>query len=161
MVSSKRVYNTTGERLHAVTFQNGLPMGGPPGEWRMILIIDADTVSSASLARLLRYNGHAAVVVPSPMEALALLPTRKPAAIILDLTLPHINGIELIKAIRTDKEFDAVPIIVYTADFSQSLAAEAQKCGAADVIVKGTVGTQSLLARIEKHLRDDADRDDP
>ena len=39
----------------------------------MIIIVDADPVSGPSLARLLRYNGHAAEVIPSAMEALALL----------------------------------------------------------------------------------------
>ena len=119
----------------------------------MILIVDADAVSGPSLARLLRYNGHPAEVVGSPMEALALLPTRKPVAIILDLDLPHLSGVRLIKAIRLDRTYDDVPIIVYTGDFSQAMGREAMEAGAADVIIKGTVGTQSLLARIEKFLK--------
>src|SRR4051812_4378394 len=86
----------------------------------MILIVDADVVSGPSLARLLRYNGHAAEVVPSPMEALALLPTHKPAAIIIDLDLPHITGGQMIRAIRSDKTYADVPILVYTGNFSQS-----------------------------------------
>jgi DNA-binding response OmpR family regulator len=121
----------------------------------MILIVDPDPVSAPSLARLLRYNGHAAEVVPSPIEALALLPTRKPALIIVDLALPHLPGLGFIKSIRVDPSFNDVPLIVYTGDFSQDAARDALAAGAADVIVKGTVGTQSLLARIEKHLRDD------
>jgi len=118
----------------------------------MILIVDADAVSAPSLARLLRYNGHPAEVVPSPIEALSLLPTRKPLAIILDLNLLHISGVEFIRAIRADKTYTDVPLIVYTGEFSQRAAQEALSAGAIDVIVKGTVGTQSLLARIEKHL---------
>ena len=118
----------------------------------MILIVDADQVSAPSLARLLRYNGHAAEVVPSPIEALSLLPTRKPLAIILDLHLLHITGVEFIRAIRADAGYNDVPMIVYTGEFSQRAAQEALAAGAADVIVKGTVGTQSLLARIEKLL---------
>jgi two-component system, cell cycle response regulator DivK len=118
----------------------------------MILIVDADQVSAPSLARLLRYNGHAAEVVPSPIEALALLPTRKPNAIILDLHLQHISGIEFIRAIRADASFADVPLIVYTGEFSQTAAHEALAAGAIDVIVKGTIGTQSLLARVEKNL---------
>ena len=125
------------------------------GEADMIMIVDTDAVSAPSLARLLRYNGHPAEVVPSPMEALALLPTRKPVAIILDLNLPHLSGVRLIKAIRSDQTYADVPIIVYTGDFSQAMAREALDAGAADVIIKGTIGTQSLLARIEKFLKND------
>ena len=120
----------------------------------MILIVDADPISAPSLARLLRYNGHAAEVVPSAMEALALLPTRKPGAVILDLNLAHISGLELIQSIRADPSYADVPIIVYTIEYGQEPAREARAAGASDVIVKGTVGTQSLLARIEGHLKE-------
>jgi DNA-binding response OmpR family regulator len=120
----------------------------------MILIVDQDPLSAPSLARLLRYNGHAAEVVPAATEALALLPTRKPEAIILDLNLPHISGLQLIEAIRAGPSYADVPIIVYTAEYGQEKARAAMAAGAVDVIVKGTVGTQSLLARIERHLKD-------
>jgi CheY-like chemotaxis protein len=118
----------------------------------MILIVDGDQVSAPSLARLLRYNGHSAEVVPSPIEALALLPTRKPLAIVAELVLQYLPGVEFIRAIRADAGFGDVPIIVYTGEFSQEAAQEALSAGAVEVIVKGTVGTQSLLARIERHL---------
>jgi len=120
----------------------------------MILIVDADPVSGPSLARLLRYNGHSAEVVPSPTEALALLPTRKPTAVILDVDLPHISGFQFMRALRADPSYADVPMIVYTQDYSQQAANTAKAAGAADVIIKGTVGTQSLLARIEKLLKD-------
>ena len=80
----------------------------------MILIVDADAVSGPSLARLLRYNGHAAEVVPSAMEALALLPIRKPSAIILDTKLPDMGGLAFLRAVHVDPAYRDVPIIVYT-----------------------------------------------
>src|SRR3954471_7653818 len=98
----------------------------------MILIIDADTVSGPSLARLLRYNGHPAEVVPSASEGLALLPTRKPTAIILDLNLPHISGLQFIRAIRAAPTYIDVPIIVYTIEYGHDAAREAREAGAAD-----------------------------
>lgn len=118
----------------------------------MILIVDGDQVSAPSLARLLRYNGHAAEVVPSPIEALALLPTRKPLAIVVELALQYLPGVEFIRAIRADTSYSDVPIVVYTGEFSQEAAHKALAAGAVEVIIKGTVGTQSLLSRIERHL---------
>jgi DNA-binding response OmpR family regulator len=120
----------------------------------MILIVDADGVSGPSLARLLRYNGHAAELVPTPMEALALLPIRKPEAIIVELNhpAPHISGLQFIAAIRADRHFNDVPIIVYTTDYSAEAERGARAAGAQEVIIKGSVGTQSLLARIEAQL---------
>ena len=125
----------------------------------MILIVDADPVSGPSLARLLRYNGHAAEVIPSAMEALALLHTRKPTAIILDTQLPDMQGLVFIRAVHSDPLYSDVPLVVYTGDFSQEVVRESLALGAVEVIVKGTVGTQSLLARIEKHLKENGDSD--
>ena len=120
----------------------------------MILILDADPATGPGLARLLRYNGHAAECVALAAEALALLPIRKPQALVVDLRLPQIGGLEFIRAVRADPTYADVPIIVYTGDFSAAAAEEARRAGATDVIVKGTLGIQSLLARIEKHLTD-------
>src|SRR6185369_3359865 len=110
----------------------------------MILIVDPDSASGESLARLLRYNGHPAEVIPSPMEALALMHTRKPVAIVFELDLPHLSGLQFMQAVRADPCYIDVPLIVYTSDFAADVERGALVAGAADVIIKGTLGTQSL-----------------
>jgi DNA-binding response OmpR family regulator len=118
----------------------------------MLLIVEDDTKLAASLERMFRYSGHDAVAIPSGSEALSLLHIKRPELIILDLVLPGMDGMTLLRAIRTDSSYSNVPIIVYTADFSDEKHRQAMEAGANDFIVKGTVGWDMLIARIEKAL---------
>lgn len=119
----------------------------------MILIVEDDNVVAAGMERVLRFAGHDAVAVHSSTEALALLPVRKPGLIILDIQLPVIDGLTLLRAIRSDPAFARVPIMMYTSDYSKKSEEIARECGAQDFVVKGTVGWESFMARVEQLLK--------
>src|ERR1041385_6861913 len=73
-----------------------------PGIAHMILIVEDEKDFAHSLERFLRFTGLDAVAVNTSGEALDLVNTRKPSLIILDLTLPDIDGMTLLRAIRKD-----------------------------------------------------------
>jgi len=116
----------------------------------MILIVDDDSDTRNSLQRLLAYAGYEAVAVERPLEALSLLGVRAPRAIILDMHLPLMHGLEFLRAIRSDKKFKNTPILVYTSDITHDMETMALAAGANDYIIKGTVGLDSLVQRIDK-----------
>jgi DNA-binding response OmpR family regulator len=118
----------------------------------MILIVEDDIKLAHLLEKLLRYAGHEAVSVQTGMQALSLLLVRRPTLIIIDLDLPTMNGVTLLQSIRADKAFDSVPIVMHTADFSEKSQRECLAKGAQDFIVKGTIGWESILARIDAAL---------
>jgi len=89
---------------------------------------------------LLAYGGH---------EAYAMITSHCPDAIILDLGLPDMDGIELIKLVR---EWSQIPIIVVSARSHERDKVEALDLGADDYITK-PFGTSELLARIRMALR--------
>ena len=119
----------------------------------MILIVDGDIVAGACLERLLKYRGYEVLAVHSGSEALTLMDLRKPDVIILELRVDGIDGATLLRAIRKDAMFDAVPVIIYTTDFADELRREMLEAGAQDYIVKGTIGWKSLVKRIERFYR--------
>jgi DNA-binding response OmpR family regulator len=118
----------------------------------MILIVDDEKDFAQSLERFLRFTGLDAVAVNSSTEALALINTRKPSLIVLDLTMPDIDGMTLLRAVRKDQAFRNVPILVYTDEISRDKELEALNAGAQDFIVKGTVTWPVLLERIRDLL---------
>ena len=120
----------------------------------MILIVDDEPELGASLAKMLRFSGLEAEAVTSGGEALALLSVHTPRLIILDLQMPLLGGLVLLKSIRSDPVFKAVPILVYTSDFSLSSQNGALDAGAQDYIVKGTIGWDALLTRVRELLAD-------
>jgi len=75
--------------------------------------------------------------------------TRKPEIAIVDLGLPDMSGVELIKEVRT---WSSIPIIVLSARSNEHDKVSALDAGADDYITK-PFGSEELLARIRAHLR--------
>ena len=120
----------------------------------MIMIVEDDAVAGGALERALRCAGHNAVVIPSGMEALSLMHLQMPRLMMLDLRLPGLDGLAVLRAIRKDATYDGMPVVIYSGDFSEVMRRQAMAAGAQDFIVKGTVGVEALIQRVEKLLRE-------
>jgi DNA-binding response OmpR family regulator len=116
----------------------------------MILIVDDQTDSGTALERLLRYAGHDSVSVTGGTEALAMLHIRKPSLLILDVNMPQMDGLTVLRTIKEDDELKDVRVAMYSADPQHETMVEARRLGAVDFLVKGTVGFDKLVARISE-----------
>ena len=114
----------------------------------MILIVEDEPRVGAGLEKMFRFAGHDAVCVTTGMEALSLLHLRHPTLILIDLALPVMDGLTLLRAIRSDPSFNRVPIVIHTSNFSKKMETEAREAGAQDYIIKGTLGWDAMMARI-------------
>jgi len=114
----------------------------------MILIVDDQKDTGTGLERLLRYAGHESVSVTGGAEALAMLHVRKPALIVLDVNMPEMDGLTLLKLIKEHDELRSVPVAMYSSDTQHATMTEALRLGARDFIVKGTIGFDKLVSRI-------------
>jgi len=114
----------------------------------MILIVDDQKDIGTGLERLLRYAGHEAVSVTGGAEALAMLHVRKPALLVLDVNMPEMDGLTVLKAIKEHDELKDVRIAMYSTDTHAETITEARRLGAVDFLVKGTIGFDKLVARI-------------
>ncbi len=115
-----------------------------------ILVIDDDPAVSASLERALRLEGyevHTAADGGGGLEALALSP---PDAVVLDLGLPDIDGIEVCKRMRSAG--DDTPVLMLTARDAVNDRVQGLDAGADDYLVK-PFALAELLARLRALLR--------
>ncbi|MGJ5221003.1 sigma-54-dependent transcriptional regulator, partial [Bradyrhizobium oligotrophicum] len=112
-----------------------------------ILIVDDDAALRDGLAETVTDLGHQAVTAASGREAIGLMSARTDA-VLLDLRMPGIDGIETLRRIRADD--DAPPVIVLTAYASPENTIEAMRLGAFDHLVKpiGREALRELLARL-------------
>ena len=85
-------------------------------------------------------------------EALALLENLTPDLVLSDVNMPLVNGIELVKALRSHKRVNQVPIILISAHSAQEDAIEGLDAGAADYLIK-PFDVRDLLARCRVHVR--------
>ncbi len=116
----------------------------------MILIVDDHKDTAALLVRLLKFAGHSAVSVAGGAEALTLLQNRKPKLMILDMNMPEMDGLTVLKKVRQLENLKDVAVLVYSADTHGETIREAGRLGAADYVIKGSIPFENLLARISK-----------
>jgi PAS domain S-box-containing protein len=94
-------------------------------------------------------EGYEVVVSTNPAEALNLVESQEPDVVLLDLRLPEISGIDILKGIR---EFSQVPVIFLTASDAETDIVQALRAGADDYMTK-PFSTSELTARIGAVLR--------
>lgn len=114
-----------------------------------ILLIEDEENIRSFIATTLKNQNYKITTAASGTEGLHLCASLCPDVVLLDLGLPDIDGMEVIKKLRT---WTSTPIIVISARSHEQEKAKALDCGADDYITK-PFGTVELLARIRTSLR--------
>lgn len=114
-----------------------------------ILVVEDEKSISNFIVAILTANNYDVVTAKTGREAYSLITSCCPDVVILDLGLPDMDGIEVLKAVR---KWSALPIIVVSARTSERDKVEVLDLGADDYITK-PFGTAELLARIRMALR--------
>ncbi|WP_416361127.1 response regulator [Metaclostridioides mangenotii] len=115
----------------------------------VILIVEDDETICNFISAVLTSNNYSVVKTGKGREALEMNASRVPDLILLDLGLPDMDGIDVLKNIR---QWSKVPIIVISARGHEREKVEALDLEADDYIVK-PFGTSELLARIRTAIR--------
>jgi two-component system, OmpR family, KDP operon response regulator KdpE len=115
----------------------------------LILVVDDEPAITRVLTAALDARGYRVTTAATGREAIDAAALESPAAVILDLGLPDVDGVEVCRRIRT---WSDVPIIVLTADDTEHRKVEALDDGADDYVTK-PFSTPELLARLRVALR--------
>ena len=116
-----------------------------------VLVVDDNHDTCELLARILRRGGHDAACETTALGALEYLRSTIPDLIIVDVMMPEMTGLDLLKAIRNNPSSAAVTVVVFSALSDERTRDEARRLGANGYVVKGT-GWADLHAEIEKHI---------
>ena len=121
-------------------------------EKQTILVIDDE----ANILELLEYNlvknGYGVLRADTGEMGLELLKCRKADLVLLDYMLPGMDGMEVLRRIRTDPEFISVPVMMLTAKGEETDKVLGLEMGADDYLTK-PFGIRELLARVKALLR--------
>lgn len=114
-----------------------------------ILIIEDEQTIANFMRAILEARDYEVMIVQSGAMASTLIASHCPDLIILDLGLPDMDGMQLLKAVR---QWSKVPIVVVSARSHERDKVAALDAGADDYLTK-PFGTEELLARIRTALR--------
>ncbi len=117
-----------------------------------ILVVDDDTVTREAIVDLLVGASLKAVAVPDGPSALEWLEGELPSLVLLDVTMPKMDGYEVLRRIRETPHLSSVPVVVMTALDSDGQVERAFAAGADDFVQKRLRGLE-IVARVRAQLR--------
>lgn len=114
-----------------------------------VIAIEDDVAIRRLLSAAFESTPYHLIEAESAKEGIDLIVRRRPELILLDMGLPDMTGIEVIKKVRG---WSSTPIIIVSATGNEALKVEALECGADDYVTK-PFGVGELLARMAVALR--------
>lgn len=116
-----------------------------------ILIVDDELLNCELLEAMLEMNGYESEIATSGEAALEMLSDHT-SLVLLDVTMPKMNGFDVVRRIREDPRFGDLPVIMVTALSSMQDRLEAVRAGANDFISKPVHETE-LSVRVESQMK--------
>ena len=132
-------------------FGNLEPASPRRGPMRTILVVDDSRTNLNVLGRRLGHLGYLAVLTDNGAEALDLITARGFDLVLLDMVMPRMSGIHVLKEVRGCRETADLPVIMVTGRSDPPAAVEALAAGADDHVAK-PYAFEVLAARIERVL---------
>jgi DNA-binding response OmpR family regulator len=121
---------------------------------KKILIIEDDQIVANVYRNKLAVEGYQVDTASDGEAGLKTMRTFKPDTIILDLMLPKMSGIDVIKQIRSEYEFAKVPIIVFSNTYLTNMIQEAWKAGATKCISKSNCSPKEVIEVVRHTIGD-------
>jgi two-component system, OmpR family, response regulator MprA len=116
----------------------------------LIVIADDEDAVCDSLSRTLRFEGYAVKIAKDGKQALEVIQESRPDGVILDVTMPVLDGLEACRRLRA--EGNLVPVLMLTARGDVNARVAGLDAGADDYLAK-PFSLQELLARVRAMLR--------
>ena len=121
---------------------------------KKILIIEDNQIVANVYRNKLAVEGYQVEIALDGETGLKIMRTFKPDMIVLDLMLPKITGVEVIKQIRSEDDFAKLPVIVFSNTYLTNLIQEAWKAGATKCLSKASCSPKEVLDLVRHTIGD-------
>src|SRR5260370_41257075 len=110
-----------------------------------ILIIEDDQVVANICRNRFAVEGYQVEVAPDGHSGWELTRSFRPDAIVLDLMIRRMTGVELMKKMRSEPELEKIPVIVFSNTYLSDMLQEAWKAGATKCLSKATCTPKQII----------------
>ena len=121
---------------------------------RHILIVEDDDLMRDELVHTFAQEGYGVSSAKTGEEALVIALEKKPELIILDLLLPRMGGLEMLKALRADERGKKVPVLILSNLQSDADVAQAIELGGVDYLVKADWSLEEVVLKVREKFPD-------
>jgi len=118
---------------------------------KTVMIIEDETDAAELFGEMMRVNGFRVIKMFSSTPAIPMIAQEKPDVILLDIMMPDISGLEVLRFMQREPELAKIPVIVVSAKSMPSDIKSGLEAGAAIYLTK-PVGFQDLKQAVEKVL---------
>ena len=122
----------------------------PDKSLKKIVIIEDDPIVSAVYQAKLERDGYNVITAVDGQVGFYLVQETRPDAVILDLLLPKMDGLQILRKVRAQKQFESLPIFVFTNEFASEITRDAKAAGATDVFDKNKATPEDFLRTLAK-----------
>jgi CheY-like chemotaxis protein len=122
------------------------------GAMKKVLVVDDHADTNHILCKLIRKLGYAALSAYSGEGALAVLSAENPDLLILDCMMPGMDGMEVLRRIRTHAPTAGLPVIMYSAVADPEFQKHAIEKGANEYWVKSGFDFSKLKDRLTEYV---------
>lgn len=129
-------------------------MDTPPDSGVRILLIEDEDILADLLKRKLEETGYRVEVARDGLSGLSAIRTHAPDLVLLDMLLPKLNGMEILKALNEEGIIPELPVVIIS-NSGQPVELElGKKLGARDALVKLNFDPEEIIAKVKLLLRD-------
>ena len=119
---------------------------------RTLLVVDDNAANRDLLSRRLERKGFRVITAENGQRALDILATSKVDLVLLDIMMPGLTGLEVLRKVRETQAPSALPVVMVTAKTESEDIVEALELGANDYVTK-PIDFPVVLARVKAQLR--------
>lgn len=116
-----------------------------------ILVVDDNPINLKLAADLLTFEGHSVITAVDARDALAVLDSRMPDLILMDLAMPGMDGLTLTRHLKAQPRFQAIPVVALTASAMKGDDLRVREAGCDGYITK-PIDTRTFGRKISAFL---------
>jgi len=120
-----------------------------------IIIVEDDLTLANIYKKSLEEGGHVAEIV-GDVEAVNAIKAKKPQLVLLDILMPNVNGLDILRELKSDSEVSAVPVLLLTNVAENESIAKGLEYGAYGYLLKSETTPDQILSRVNRTLEETA-----
>jgi CheY-like chemotaxis protein len=125
---------------------------------KKILIVEDDQLVASAYKKRFGEAGYAVEWAPDGLEGIKMVSATKPDIVLLDLLMPRLDGIEVLKYIRSHPDLKHLPVVVFSNSYMTNLVENAWRAGADQCLMKASTTPAQLFDAVNKAMQKAATR---